>query len=61
MTMARMNSPRHGPRDGKRTRLTGDEGGSMIEFAVTLPVLFGLIFCFIEMCMMLYTYEMISD
>jgi Flp pilus assembly protein TadG len=59
--MARMNFLRRAPRDGKRNPLSGDEGGSLIEFAVTLPVLFGLIFCFIEMCMMLYTYEMISD
>lgn len=55
--MARTNFfRRHGQNPG-----SGDEGGSMIEMAVTLPVLFGLIFCFMEMSMMLYTFEMISN
>jgi Flp pilus assembly protein TadG len=39
----------------------GDQGSTLIEFAVTLPVLLTLIFCFIEMCMLFYTYEMISE
>jgi len=47
--------------DGRLGVLGTDEGGSMIEFAVTLPILFALIFCFMETCMALYTYEMISD
>jgi Flp pilus assembly protein TadG len=42
-------------------RCLGDEGGSLLEFAVTLPVLFSLMFCFMETCMALYTYEMISE
>jgi Flp pilus assembly protein TadG len=46
---------------GSRNRTGGDEGSSLIEFAVTLPVLFALIFCFMEMCMLMYTYEMISN
>jgi Flp pilus assembly protein TadG len=46
--------------DGNRNLVDREQGGSLIELAVTLPVLFGLIFCFIETCMLLYTYEMIS-
>jgi Flp pilus assembly protein TadG len=52
---------RHGPDDRSGNPASRDEGGSLIEFAVTLPVLFGLIFCFMETCMALYTYEMISN
>ena len=33
----------------------------MVEFAVTLPVLFTLIFCFMEMCLAFYTHNMISE
>lgn len=44
-----------------RNRLEGEEGGTLVEFAVTLPTLFALIFCFITICTMLYTYEMISE
>ena len=51
---------RHGANDRSRNLVDREEGGSLIELAVTLPVLFGLIFCFMETCMMLYTYEMIS-
>jgi Flp pilus assembly protein TadG len=57
----RSSRRRHGPDDRSRSRVSEDEGGSLIEFAVTLPVLFTLIFCFMEMCMALYTYETISD
>ena len=38
-----------------------EDGSSLIEFAVTLPTLFALIFCFIELCMAFYTYDMISE
>jgi Flp pilus assembly protein TadG len=41
--------------------LREDEGSTLIEFAVTLPALFGLIFCFINICLMLYTFEMCSQ
>jgi Flp pilus assembly protein TadG len=49
-----------GPNDRSRNPGDREQGGSLIELAVTLPVLFGLIFCFMETCMLLYTYEMIS-
>jgi Flp pilus assembly protein TadG len=37
------------------------DGSSLIEFAITLPTLFALIFCFMELCMVFYTYDMISE
>jgi len=33
----------------------------LVEIAVTLPVLFGLIFGFIAICLTFYSYEMISE
>jgi Flp pilus assembly protein TadG len=45
----------------KRQRAGGEDGSAMIEFAVTVPVLFTLIFCFIEVCLGFYTHEMISE
>jgi Flp pilus assembly protein TadG len=44
-----------------RKKLAEDDGQSMVEFAVTLPVLFTLIFCFMEMCLAFYTHNMISE
>lgn len=44
-----------------RSRLRAQDGGSIIEFALTLPALFGLLFCFMEMCLAFYTYDMISE
>jgi Flp pilus assembly protein TadG len=49
------------PAHSKRKGLLGQEGSTLIEFAVTLPALFGLIFCFINICLMLYTFEMCSQ
>jgi Flp pilus assembly protein TadG len=48
-------------RNTLRKRLAEDDGQSMVEFAVTLPVLFTLIFCFMEMCLAFYTHNMISE
>jgi Flp pilus assembly protein TadG len=40
----------------------GSEGGSaLIETAVSLPVLFALLFCFMELCLVFYSYDMISE
>jgi len=40
----------------------GSEGGSaLIETAVSLPVLFVLLFCFMEVCLVFYSYDMISE
>jgi Flp pilus assembly protein TadG len=38
-----------------------ESGGSLVEFAVTLPLLFTLVFCFMEMCLVFYTYQTISE
>ena len=39
----------------------GENGQSMIETAVSLPVLFLLLFCFMEVCLAFYTKDMISE
>jgi len=45
-----------------RFRLTASEDGStLIEFAVTLPVMFMLLFMFMELCLIFYTHDMISE
>jgi Flp pilus assembly protein TadG len=41
--------------------MRSEDGGTLIEFAVTLPVLASLVFCFFEICMAIYTYDMISE
>jgi len=46
---------------GKRCRTRAEEGSSLVEFVVALPVLFALIFCFMEICLAFYTYEAISE
>ncbi len=50
-----------GPDDGNSNAAGGEAGQTMIEMAVALPVLFALIFCFMELCMAFYTYDMISE
>ncbi len=37
------------------------DGSSLVEFAVTLPVMFMLLFMFMELCLMFYTHDMISE
>ena len=39
----------------------GEAGSALIETAASLPVLFVLIFCFMELCMAFYSYDMISE
>jgi Flp pilus assembly protein TadG len=44
------------------TRLAArDDGSTLIEFSVTLPLLFSLIFCFMEMCLAFYSHNLISE
>lgn len=38
-----------------------ENGGALIEMAVALPVLFTLMFCFIEMCLAVYSKNLISE
>jgi Flp pilus assembly protein TadG len=41
--------------------LASEDGSALLELVFTLPVLFGLLFCFFELCMALYSYDMISE
>jgi len=42
--------------------LGGSEGGSsLLEMAVALPTLFAFMFCFMEMCLAFYSFDMISE
>ncbi len=38
-----------------------EDGSALIEFAITLPTLCGLLFCFLELCLLFYSYDMISE
>lgn len=38
-----------------------DDGSSMVEFALSLTLLFGIIFCFMELCLIFYTHHMIAE
>jgi len=40
--------------------LRREQGSTVIETAVTLPVLFALFFCFMELCLAFYSRDMIS-
>ena len=44
-----------------RNRLRDDRGQSLVEFAITFSILMGFVFMFIEVCLMFYTYCMISE
>ena len=41
--------------------LSREQGSAVIEMAITLPVLFTLFFCFMEICMAFYSRDMISE
>lgn len=48
----------------RRTLTTGmgrEEGSTLIEFALTFSVLLTVIFCVMELCLVFYAYDMISD
>ncbi|HKO19085.1 MAG TPA: TadE/TadG family type IV pilus assembly protein [Acidobacteriaceae bacterium] len=44
-----------------RSRLRDEQGQSLVEFAITFSILIGFVFAFIEVCLMFYTYCMISE
>jgi Flp pilus assembly protein TadG len=54
---------RHFPwREGReRGCLRGEEGTELVEFALTLPILLGLIFGLMQVCLALYTHEYLSE
>jgi Flp pilus assembly protein TadG len=39
----------------------GEDGSALVETAVSLPLLFTLLFCFMEMCLAFYSRDMISE
>ena len=44
-----------------RPPLQDEQGQSLVEFAITFSILMGFVFMFIEVCLMFYTYCMISE
>ena len=52
---------RHLPHTRSRHLATGEEGAALVEFAVTLSILFTLLFCFFELCLVFYSYDLISE
>jgi Flp pilus assembly protein TadG len=54
--MTRMKSLRRG-----LAHLRGNRGQSLVEFAITFSILIGFVFAFIEVCLMFYTFYMISE
>jgi Flp pilus assembly protein TadG len=38
-----------------------EDGQALVEFALIFSVLMGFVFCYMELCMVLYSYDMISE
>jgi hypothetical protein len=53
--------PAHEPNPHAAHTARSEDGGSLIEMAVTLPLLFTLLFCFMELCLAFYSHDMISE
>jgi len=45
----------------RKDLVEGEAGSALIEQAASLSVLFGLLFCFMEICMAFYTQDLISE
>ena len=60
---ARLRLQYHNPwRKGRgRGCLRGEEGAELVEFALTLPILIGVIFGLMQICLALYTHEYLSE
>jgi Flp pilus assembly protein TadG len=41
--------------------LHGEEGAELVELALSAPILFGLVFGLMQICLAFYTYEYISE
>ena len=48
-------------RDRKADPEASEKGMTLVEMAVTLPVLFAFLFCFMELSLAFYSYNMISE
>jgi len=55
------SGPAHQPNLHAANAARSEDGGSLIEMAVTLPLLFTLLFCFMELCLAFYSHDMISE
>lgn len=44
-----------------RQGISREDGATLIEFALTLPLLFLFLFCFLELCLAFYTHSLISE
>ncbi len=45
----------------RKLPLSGEEGQSLVESALTFPVMFTLMFCFMTLCLIFYSATMISE
>ncbi len=63
MEIVRMSRERFRFRRGAPGRrvAAGEDGSALVETAVSLPLLFTLLFCFMEMCLAFYSRDMISE
>jgi Flp pilus assembly protein TadG len=66
MTVNKKRFALHADQTGQGTHrhfkgLAGEGGSSLVEFAVSLPILLTFIFCFMEMCLAFYSYNLISE
>ena len=41
--------------------MRSEDGESLVEFALTVPILFGFVFGLMQVCLAFYSYELISD
>jgi hypothetical protein len=46
---------------GAASRLKADDGGTLIESALSLSVLFAMLFCFLEICLAFYAHVVIAE
>jgi len=51
----------HGPNSLVARAAEREDGSALIEMAVTFPLLFTLLFCFMELCLAFYSRDMISE
>jgi len=51
----------HATEERNRDTAESESGATLIEMAVTLPILFTFLFCFMELSMAFYSYNMISE
>jgi Flp pilus assembly protein TadG len=45
----------------RRLKLRDENGAALVEFALTVPILFGFVFGLMQVCLLYYTYEWVSE